>query len=56
MQSGGPSWVVPKGRKDGRTSKANETIQDTTTSSHLQLSFSQRGLSLEDIAALSGNK
>ncbi|KAF5806206.1 putative peroxidase [Helianthus annuus] len=25
--SGGPSWVVPKGRKDGRISKARETIQ-----------------------------
>ncbi|KAJ0888277.1 putative peroxidase [Helianthus annuus] len=59
MQSGGPSWVVPKGRKDGRISKASETIQlpaPTFNISQLQQSFSQRGLSLEDLAALSGNK
>ncbi|KAF5790918.1 putative peroxidase [Helianthus annuus] len=55
--SGGPSWVVPKGRKDGRISKASETIQlpaPTFNISQLQQSFSQRGLSLEDLAALSG--
>lgn len=58
MQSGGPSWDVPKGRKDGRISKASETIQlpaPTFNISQLQQSFSQRGLSLEDLAALSGN-
>lgn len=58
MQSGGPSWDVPKGRKDGRTSKASETIQlpaPTFNISQLQQSFSQRGLSLEDLVALSGN-
>ncbi|KAI3784559.1 hypothetical protein L1987_43660 [Smallanthus sonchifolius] len=55
--SGGPSWDVPKGRKDGRISKASETIQlpaPTFNISQLQQSFSQRGLSLEDLAALSG--
>ncbi|KVH92279.1 hypothetical protein Ccrd_005687 [Cynara cardunculus var. scolymus] len=57
MQSGGPSWDVPKGRKDGRTSKASESTQlpaPTFNISQLQQSFSQRGLSLEDLAALSG--
>ncbi|KAJ9561783.1 hypothetical protein OSB04_006943 [Centaurea solstitialis] len=55
--SGGPSWEVPKGRKDGRTSKASESTQlpaPTFNIAQLQQSFSQRGLSLEDLAALSG--
>jgi peroxidase len=59
LQSGGPGWDVPKGRKDGRISKASETIQlpsPTFNISQLQKSFSQRGLSMEDLVALSGNK
>ncbi|KAK2398330.1 peroxidase [Trifolium repens] len=55
--SGGPSWEVPKGRKDGRISKAAETRQlpaPTFNISQLQQSFSQRGLSLQDLVALSG--
>ncbi|XP_076904111.1 peroxidase 64-like [Bidens hawaiensis] len=55
--SGGPSWNVPKGRKDGRTSLASETIQlpfPTFNISQLQQSFAKRGLSLEDLVALSG--
>nr|GEU89350.1 peroxidase 64-like [Tanacetum cinerariifolium] len=54
--SGGPSWDVPKGRKDGRTSKSSETIQlpaPTFNISQLQQSFAQRGLSLKDLVALS---
>lgn len=57
QQTGGPNWEVPKGRKDGRISKASETIQmpfPTFNISQLQQSFSQRGLSLDDVAALSG--
>ncbi|XP_058009113.1 peroxidase 64 [Hevea brasiliensis] len=57
MQSGGPAWDVPKGRKDGRTSKASETRQlpaPTFNISQLQQSFSQRGLSMDDLVALSG--
>ncbi|CAB4287854.1 unnamed protein product [Prunus armeniaca] len=57
VQSGGPNWDVPKGRKDGRTSKATETRQlpaPTFNISQLQQSFSQRGLSLNDLVALSG--
>lgn len=49
---------MPKGRKDGRTSKASETVKlpaPTFTISQLQQSFSQRGLSLDDLVALSGN-
>ncbi|XP_041019669.1 peroxidase 64-like [Juglans microcarpa x Juglans regia] len=55
--SGGPTWEVPKGRKDGRISKASETIQlpaPTLNISQLQQSFSQRGLSSKDLVALSG--
>lgn len=55
--AGGPSWEVPKGRKDGRTSLASETRQlpsPVFNISQLQQSFSQRGLSLTDLVALSG--
>ncbi|KAK2991892.1 hypothetical protein RJ640_011581, partial [Escallonia rubra] len=55
--SGGPTWDVPKGRKDGRISKASETVQmpaPTFNLSQLQQSFSQRGLSMDDLVALSG--
>ncbi|XP_028783301.1 peroxidase 64-like isoform X1 [Neltuma alba] len=55
--SGGPAWDVPKGRKDGRTSLASETRQlpaPTFNISQLLQSFSQRGLSTEDLVALSG--
>ncbi|KAF5200127.1 Peroxidase [Thalictrum thalictroides] len=55
--SGGPTWEVPKGRKDGRVSKATETRSlpaPTFNISQLQQSFSQRGLSMKDLVALSG--
>lgn len=58
LQSGGPTWDVPKGRLDGRTSQATETRSlpaPTFNFSQLQQSFSQRGLSTEDLVALSGN-
>ncbi|KAL4282656.1 hypothetical protein GQ457_16G012830 [Hibiscus cannabinus] len=55
--SGGPTWDVPKGRKDGRISLATETRQlpaPTFNISQLQQNFAQRGLSIEDLVALSG--
>ncbi|KAL4651107.1 hypothetical protein ACB092_01G135900 [Castanea dentata] len=55
--SGRPTWQVPKGRKDGRISRAIDTRQfpsPTFNISQLQQSFSQIGLSLEDLVALSG--
>uniref|UniRef100_A0A2P2PL44 peroxidase n=1 Tax=Rhizophora mucronata TaxID=61149 RepID=A0A2P2PL44_RHIMU len=55
--SGGPTWDVPKGRKDGRISRATETRQlpaPLFNLSQLQQSFSQRGLGLKDLVALSG--
>ncbi|KAG9131026.1 hypothetical protein Leryth_006794 [Lithospermum erythrorhizon] len=55
--TGGPYWDVPKGRKDGRVSKASETSKlpaPTFTFDQLQQSFAQRGLSTDDLVALSG--
>ncbi|KAF7829541.1 Peroxidase 64 [Senna tora] len=55
--SGGPTWEVPKGRKDGRISNAIETRQlpaPVFNISQLEQSFSERGLSLKDLVALSG--
>ncbi|ONK64404.1 uncharacterized protein A4U43_C07F25500 [Asparagus officinalis] len=55
--SGGPTWEVPKGRLDGRVSKAIDTRllpSPAFNFSQLQQSFSQRGLSTEDLVALSG--
>lgn len=59
MKAGGPTWNVPKGRKDGRTSLASDTIQlpaPTFNFSQLQQSFAQRGLNLGDLVALSGKQ
>ncbi|KAA8539862.1 hypothetical protein F0562_026554 [Nyssa sinensis] len=55
--SGGPYWNVLKGRKDGRVSKANETINLPAPSfniTQLIQSFSKGGLGLKDLVALSG--
>ncbi|KAI3807684.1 hypothetical protein L1987_23617 [Smallanthus sonchifolius] len=55
--SGGPTWDAPKGRKDGRVSKASETRQlpaPTFNISQLEQSFAQRGLSMDDLVALLG--
>ncbi|XP_031263699.1 peroxidase 66-like [Pistacia vera] len=55
--SGGPYWNVLKGRKDGRVSKAAETINLPAPSfnvSQLIQSFSKRGLGVKDLVALSG--
>nr|XP_027108682.1 peroxidase 64-like [Coffea arabica] len=57
QQSGGQYWDVSKGRKDGRISKASHTTQFLASVFNilqLQQSFSQRGLSMEDLVALSG--
>lgn len=55
--SGGPFWNVLKGRKDGRISKASETINlpaPTFNVSTLIQSFTKRRLGVKDLVALSG--
>lgn len=55
--SRGPWWHVLKGRKDGRVSRANETINLPApffNSTQLIQSFAQRGLGVKDLVALSG--
>ncbi|CAI0547046.1 unnamed protein product [Linum tenue] len=55
--SGGPSWNVLKGRKDGTVSKASDTINLPAPSfnvSQLIQSFAKRGLGVKDLVALSG--
>ncbi|KAL5578503.1 hypothetical protein UlMin_020267 [Ulmus minor] len=56
--SGGPSWDVPLGRRDGLT--ANRTLADTDipnpflTLEDLKANFSNQGLDSTDLVALSG--
>ncbi|BAU02421.1 hypothetical protein LR48_Vigan10g081900 [Vigna angularis] len=55
--SGGPSWNVLKGRKDGRVSKASETVNlpaPTLNVNQLIKSFAKRGLGVKDMVTLSG--
>ncbi|KAF9668316.1 hypothetical protein SADUNF_Sadunf15G0116100 [Salix dunnii] len=55
--SGGPSWNVLTGRKDGRVSKANDTVNlpaPTLNAMQLIQSFATRGLGVKDLVALSG--
>ncbi|KAJ6294602.1 hypothetical protein OIU76_022645 [Salix suchowensis] len=55
--SGGPSWNVLTGRKDGRVSKANDTINlpsPRLNAVQLIQSFAKRGLGVKDLVALSG--
>ncbi|KAH9608306.1 hypothetical protein KSS87_004228 [Heliosperma pusillum] len=55
--SGGPYWSVLKGRKDGRVSKANDTINlpaPFLNVTGLIQSFAKRGLEIKDMVTLSG--
>ncbi|KAG6779397.1 hypothetical protein POTOM_015777 [Populus tomentosa] len=55
--SGGPVYDIPKGRKDGRRSKIEDTINlpfPTFNASELVRVFGQRGFSAQDMVALSG--
>ena len=57
VQSGGPVYDIPKGRKDGRRSKIEDTINlpfPTFNASELIGVFGQRGFSAQDMVALSG--
>ncbi|KAL6912385.1 hypothetical protein ACP4OV_001190 [Aristida adscensionis] len=56
--SGGPSWVVRVGRRDGRVSLANETTSalpgPSASFEQLKQAFHGRGLSTKDLVVLSG--
>ncbi|CAN1265073.1 Peroxidase 66 [Linum perenne] len=56
-KSGGPSWNVQKGRKDGRVSKSSDTVNlpsPTFNVTQLIHAFATRGLAPKDLVALSG--
>ncbi|KAJ7520580.1 hypothetical protein O6H91_19G011500 [Diphasiastrum complanatum] len=55
--SGGPSWSVPTGRRDGRVSSASDTQNlpsPLDSVAVLKQKFSAKGLSTVDLATLSG--
>ncbi|CAL5020422.1 unnamed protein product [Urochloa decumbens] len=55
--SGGPSWVVPVGRRDGRVSLVSETSTlpgPRASFDQLKQAFHDRGLSTKDLVVLSG--
>jgi peroxidase len=57
MQTNGPSWVVPTGRRDGRVSLASDTanLPGFTDSIAVQKQkFSALGLNTQDLVALVG--
>lgn len=60
MQTGGPSWEVPLGRRDSRSaslSGSNNNIPaPNNTLPTIVTKFKLQGLNLVDLVALSGNK
>ena len=56
-QAGGPVYDIPKGRKDGRRSKIEDTINlpaPSLNASQLINMFSQHGFTAQEMVALSG--
>lgn len=58
LQVKGPYWEVETGRRDGRVSNLTEVIQNLlppfANVSLLKSGFAQKGLSVKDLAVLSG--
>ncbi|KAK3027629.1 hypothetical protein RJ639_042618 [Escallonia herrerae] len=57
FQAGGPVYDIPKGRKDGRRSRIEDTINlpaPTLNSSELIRMFGQHGFTAQEMVALSG--
>ncbi|CAK9133537.1 unnamed protein product [Ilex paraguariensis] len=54
----GPNWPVPTGRRDGRVSTAQNALNNLPSPfsniTQLQASFASKGLSVKDLAVLSG--
>ncbi|THF99559.1 hypothetical protein TEA_025596 [Camellia sinensis var. sinensis] len=54
----GPSWLVPTGRRDGRISIATDAFKNLPSPAfnitQLKQSFASKGLSVKDLAVLSG--
>ncbi|CAK9135256.1 unnamed protein product [Ilex paraguariensis] len=54
----GPSWSVPTGRRDGRVSTAQNALKNLPSPfsniTQLKASFGSKGLSVKDLAVLSG--
>jgi len=58
MQSGGPSWELPLGRRDSRTASLNGANTNipapNSTIQNLLTMFQRKGLNEEDLVSLSG--
>jgi peroxidase len=57
LQAGGPVYNIPKGRKDGRRSKIEDTRNlpsPAFNASELIRMFGQHGFSAQEMVALSG--
>lgn len=57
LQSDGPRWLVPTGRRDGRVSLASDTNNlpgFTETIASQKKKFADKGLSDEDLVTLVG--
>lgn len=57
VQAGGPVYDIPKGRKDGKRSKIEDTRNlppPTLNSSELIKMFGQHGFTAQEMVALSG--
>ncbi|KAG6661271.1 hypothetical protein I3843_03G157300 [Carya illinoinensis] len=58
VATGGPSWTVPTGRRDGTISLSSEAVNNipppTSNFTNLQRLFGNQGLDLKDLVLLSG--
>lgn len=58
MKAGGPVYDIPMGRKDGRRSRIEDTINlpaPILNATSLIKMFSKHGFTVQDLVALSGN-
>lgn len=58
MQTGGRSWRVPTGRRDGRVSLVSDTANlpgFTDSIDKQKQKFAEKGLNAQDLVALVGN-